>query len=153
MTLALEQRKCRLDRRIDHAVQRDDPLLEVEFALRDARDIEKIVQQPGHMLDLTLDHALRPFQLLAAQPGRAQHLRGVADRRKGVAQFVRQGRQKHVLAPIRLAQRNLGFLSVGIIKHHADISHRYAGFVVQEPAQYAQPAHRSGVDANDPVFV
>ena len=59
--------------------KRDVLLFEVELALRDAGDIEEIVQQPGHVFDLALNDGLRPLQLLGSQFRGAQHLGGVAD--------------------------------------------------------------------------
>ena len=66
MALAIEQRARGLDGGVDYAVERDVLLFEFKLALRNASDIQQIVQQPRHVFDLALYHALRPLQLLGS---------------------------------------------------------------------------------------
>ena len=56
------------------------------------------------MVDLARHHVANLRRLRAVGSRPLQDLEAVADRRKGVAQFVGERGQELVLAPIRLAQ-------------------------------------------------
>jgi hypothetical protein len=100
----LQRRAHRLDRllhRLAHAhrlaPQRHQPAV-------DARQVEQVVDEAGHVPDLPLDHALRLARLVSARRRHLQHRARVAHRRERVAQLVRQRREELVLAPVLLAQ-------------------------------------------------
>src|SRR5690348_18356954 len=48
----------------------------------------------------------RPAQLHGSEPGRSKHLGSIADRRKRVAELVRQGGEKGVLPLVCIAKRS-----------------------------------------------
>ena len=78
--------------------------LEVDLALGDARYVEQIVDQAHELLQLTADDVLCPRELRGIDIALLQHVHGVGDRRKRVAQLVREHRQKLVLAPVLLVE-------------------------------------------------
>ena len=98
----LDQRARGLDGAAASAVVELDPLpAQLELAARDARDVEQVVEQPRHVIDLAVDHVAAPTS--TAPRSRAAVLlivRRVADRRERIAQLVRQRRQELVLAAI-----------------------------------------------------
>src|SRR5579864_4442635 len=108
MLLVIKHRTRRLDCRTDYRRQLGAGLLQFQRPVGDTRDVEQIIEQETHVLDLTLDDligALPLFRRPARLLGRGQR---VAYRREGIAQFRRQQRQKRVLASLGLAQ---GFLA------------------------------------------
>ena len=63
-----------------------------------ARYVEQVVNQPGQLLDLTLDHLRDLLKLGIGRTLQAEDLHGVADRGERVAQLVSQHRQELILA-------------------------------------------------------
>ena len=82
--------------------------LQREFAARDARRIQQIIEQAGHMLGLARNHTARPLQLLPAEAVILQQFDRMPNRRHRIAQLMRQGGQKRVFLPVRGAQFLLG---------------------------------------------
>jgi hypothetical protein len=62
-----------LDGGLDHAAERDPLAAQLELALGDARHVEQVVEQPGHLGHLALDDLARPT---AAPRRRARAWRG-----------------------------------------------------------------------------
>ena len=109
----LDQRPGGFDRG-DQAVREVQALLaQLQLAARDARDLQQVVEQPRHVLDLAVDDVLRPLQLRLGRVRRLADPRRVTDRRERVAQLVGEGREELVLAPVRRAQRVLGTFARG----------------------------------------
>ena len=79
-------------------------LAQLQLVAGDAGDVQQVVDQPGQVLDLPLDHVAAPAELRLVRPLEAQHLHGVADRGQRVPQFVGQRRQELVLAAVGLLQ-------------------------------------------------
>ena len=105
-------RRGRLDRRRDEAVQRDDLAAEVDLAARDPRDIEEVVDQPCHVIDLPLDDGDRATGLLAEALALEQRER-VPDWCKRVAQLVGEDRDEIVLAVVGVSQGLFGTPAIG----------------------------------------
>ena len=114
-------------RLIEDQLQRCPFLLQFDLALADAAEIQKIVDQAHHLVKLTFGDPARQLEMLGHQIRSLQQLDGVADRRQGISQLVRQGRQKLVLAPVSIfqllgvfAQRFLGELATGNVARDFD---------------------------------
>ena len=71
-------------------------------AVRDARDIEQIVEQQRHVLHLALDHIVGPALLRVGGVLVARDGGGLADRRQRIAQLMRERREEFVLAAVGL---------------------------------------------------
>ena len=106
-SILLEERAMVVDSSTNQIIQLNPPPLKPDLASADARDVEQVVDQPGQVLDLAIDHGIRASRLLTAWDGSSQHIQTVANRRQRVAQFVREHGHELVLAPVRLPQ--LGF--------------------------------------------
>ena len=122
--LALDQRAARLDGALDHRRQPDALLAERQLAVRDTGHIEKVVEQPGHVPDLPVDHLPGPLQLGVAQARHHEDLHGVVDRGQGIPELVGQGRQELVLAALDHRQL-LGALAEPLLEEPAlcDVTH------------------------------
>ena len=75
-----------------------------DLSPRDARDVEQVVDQPGHVARLAPDHLLgQPSHLrvILAQP---QKLGGIEDRGQGIAQLMGEHGEELVLAAVALDQ-------------------------------------------------
>src|SRR5207302_10880892 len=77
---------------------------QLELAARDSRYVQQIVEQPAHVLDLTIDDLLGPFLLLAGSADLLAHGKRVADRSQWIAQFVSEDGEKFILAAVGFAQ-------------------------------------------------
>ncbi len=69
-----------------------------------ARYVEQVVNQPGQLLDLTLDHLGDLLKLRIGRTLQAEDLHGVADWGERVAQLVSQHRQELILAAGRILE-------------------------------------------------
>ena len=90
----------RLERTVHHAVQRHPLAAQRDLAAGDARHVEQVVDEAGHLAHLALDHVARPARVGVARVAQAQDLERVGDGRERVAQLVRQRGQELVLAPV-----------------------------------------------------
>ena len=79
-------------------------LAQLQRAVRDARDIQQIVEQQRHVLHLPLDHVVGPALLRVGGVFVARDGGGLANRRQRIAQLVRERREELVLAAIGLEQ-------------------------------------------------
>src|SRR5690348_1784487 len=100
MPFAHELRHC-LDRLADDRRKIDELFAERDLAARYSRDVEQIVDEPGKMPHLTLDHVVRPGQFLTRLQS-IEELRRAVNRGKRVSKLVSEHREKLVLPPIRL---------------------------------------------------
>ena len=104
VALALDRRTRRLDRGL---ITGPSVMLapQLELALGDARDVQQVVEQPGHVA-LALGSPVATVQRGVVELRRGGDLRRVADRRQRIAQLVRQRREEFVLAAVGDAQRS-----------------------------------------------
>ena len=94
----VNQRTAHLDGQRDHVLEVNPFHLEVDLAVGHARDVEQVVNQPGQLLDLTLDH-LGHLPNRGIRPAlQAEDLHGIANWGQRVAQLVSQHRQELILA-------------------------------------------------------
>ena len=63
MTAPLDRRTARFDRYTDQSRQLDPLFSEFQFVAGDTAHIEKVIQEPRHMLSLTPDDIRCPLQL------------------------------------------------------------------------------------------
>ena len=77
------------------------------LAVRDARDVQQVVDQVRHVLHLAFDDFAGRAHAVGIARREAQQRCGGGDRRQRVAQFVRERRQEPVLALVGVAQRVL----------------------------------------------
>ena len=103
---------ARLHGQLDDAVELDRLFLEHDRSTGDPGNIEEVVDDPGHVLDLLGDDVDRPTQIGAVRPFDAHDLNGVADGRQRVPQLVGEHGEEMVLALIGVAKRFLHSLSV-----------------------------------------
>ena len=102
MLHGLRQRARRFDR-VTNGAQIDRVAADFERAARDARHVQKVVEQARHVRELAIDHAPRIRRHLRRR-ARLHQLRRIADRGERISEFVGEGRQELILAAIRLAQ-------------------------------------------------
>ena len=78
--------------------------VQLGFAVRNARDIEQVIDEPGHVPDLPFDHPLGPGHggIIDVLP--ANDVECIEDGSQGIAQLMGQHRQEFVLAPVRFGQ-------------------------------------------------
>jgi hypothetical protein len=79
-------------------------LAELDFAARDARHVEQVVDQPDQVLRLSLDHRVGAPRRLAAGRRALGDRQAVRDRRHGVAQLVRENAEEFVLTLVRFGE-------------------------------------------------
>ena len=77
-------------------------LAQLQGAVRDARNIEQVVEQQRHVLHLALDHIAGPALLRVGGVLVARDGGGLTDRRQRIAQLMRQRREEFVLAAVGL---------------------------------------------------
>ncbi len=95
MVLALvEQRAGLIDRAGDRVAHDQRLLLDLDLAAGDAGDVEEVVDQPGQVADLALDHRALARRALA----HLDQLEGGEDRGQGVPQLVAEHGEELVLA-------------------------------------------------------
>src|SRR5215813_8759076 len=102
-----------------------------DLALSDARYVKQIVNEPGQVLYLPLNHPPRPFELLDRKVGAVENPHSVEDRSERVAKLVRQHRQKLVLAPVGLSERLLGQDASSDVNERADRPTHIPRFIAQ----------------------
>ena len=80
---------------------------ELQFAARNSRDLQQVVDQPHEVGQLAFEHAARLLRHRRLALARFQQLDRVANGSQRVAEFVSQRRQKFVLPPVRVLERLL----------------------------------------------
>ena len=126
---------------------------QLDLALAHARDIEQIVEQTLHVLDLLGDDGAAVFglfRLLISQ--QAKDLDRAEDGRQRIPQLVRQHGQELVLARVDLAHALLDLRALGDVlagAQQADGSPRCVAFDVDPGVDHAL----GGVRTNDAVLV
>ena len=103
MAHLLDQRTARFHRRV-HGVSQVYPFdMQRDLAPGNPADIEQIVEQARHVLQLALHHRQHGLRLWLGTR-HSQDLDAVADRCERIAQLVGEAREELVLAAIRLSQ-------------------------------------------------
>src|SRR6476620_8660984 len=101
----LNHRPSLFDCSIEHQLEIETLAFKFNQAARDTRDVEQIIDQICHMLDLASDYISCMPNTLLVDAYHFQHLRGSADRRKRIAQLMRQHRKKLIFAPAFLPEQ------------------------------------------------
>ena len=94
---------------------------ELDLASRDPGDVEQVVEQAGHVLDLPLRRSRAPDRAWRVVAVEADHLQGVTDRRQRVAELVRQHGQEFVLAAVGLRAGRRRVASSSSIRRLGDV--------------------------------
>ena len=132
MVRAVDGRARRLDRLV-HDVDDVDALLpQRQLVGRDAADIEQIVDEPHHVLQLAGDDVVGLGLGRDRQAVLLQNLDAGADGRQRIAQFVGERGQEFVLAPIRLAQLLLAALEAVVRRGQLTCARGDQGFEILE---------------------
>ncbi len=134
----VKQRPACLDRQLDDAIELDQLFLEDDRSAGDPGNVEQVVDDPGHVLDLFGDDLDRPEQVGAAGPFDSHDLNGVADGRQRVPQFVGEHGEEMVLALVGITKRFLhSFSVVDVGDDRADAQNRAIGSL--DGVEAAQP--------------
>ena len=104
MAAVRDQGPARLHGQFHHHLQLDRLLLEDHLASRDPGDVQQVIHHASHVLDLILDDLDRPLEVRAVEPFDLHDLHGVADRRQGIAQLVREHGEELVLPLVGLLE-------------------------------------------------
>ena len=104
----LEERALILQRVPDELVELQPFALKLDLVSRDPGDIQKIVDQSGELIDLSLDDGLGPARLVTPRSCAAQDVQAVLDGSQRVAQLVGQHGKKLVLALIGPGELEVG---------------------------------------------
>ncbi|MFO0617663.1 MAG: hypothetical protein U0414_34025 [Polyangiaceae bacterium] len=113
MLAPIEERARALDRSVDHRDEVDPLALELEHAPTDAGDVEQVVDEPHHVIELPVHRGERARRRrLAVRLPRDQHVEPGAERRERVAQLVREDREELVLLLPRRSERGLRLLEL-----------------------------------------
>src|SRR5262245_43926299 len=134
-----DQRPAGLHRIINHAAQIARLFANFEYAARDTAKIEKIFHQTRQEFDLVVDQIAAPLKHRLGRLDGFQDFHGIADRRQWIAQLMRQGREKFILAAIELLQRLLRFIDFGNIRRATDEAYLTAGLVNHQIAMRLEP--------------
>ena len=104
VALGRDQRLDALDGVGDERLRRDQLAAEHDLAPGDPRDVEQVVDEPGHVPDLPAHELDRPVEvslaLVLLGVPLAEHLECVIDGGQGVAQLVGEHRQELVLLAV-----------------------------------------------------
>src|SRR5215471_4643591 len=115
MMAAIDERLADLDSEGYHGSQIDRLALQAQFAACYAGNIDQVVYETHHLLDLAFHHRAYFGKLGLADPDFAHDLHAVADGSQRVAQFMRQRCEELVLAPIGLTELVFSLLAFGNI--------------------------------------
>ncbi len=83
--------------------------LQLDGAAGDARDVQQVIDQPGHVLDLPFDDGPHTGRDAGVALGEREELRGGPDRGERRAELVREHREELVFPPVGL-EREIGRL-------------------------------------------
>src|SRR6187402_1833473 len=115
--------------RSDGSDQRTDVeelLSKKDLALRDAGNVQEVVDQARHVRDLAIEHRASGPQVVLAGIGTIEDLVGVANRTERVAELVAEHRQELVFLPVRFTKQSLRGLLVGYVREGHDTADRPA---------------------------
>ena len=113
-------RAHRVNRTLNHRAEPDRLKAQFDLALRDARDIEQVIDQSGHMADLPIEHLHRAPLRRFGLKGSGEQARGIAHRRQRVTQLMGQHRQELILAAVGLAKEVKAHMPLGLVDKHTD---------------------------------
>ena len=91
-----------------HPVELDALALQPDLAPRDARDVQQVVDESGHLLRLPVDHLTCTRRLLSGRRSPLEDVHAVPDRRERVPQLVREHGEEVVLAPVGVDESGIG---------------------------------------------
>ena len=128
-----------LDHRRHHRGQVERLALQPDLAAGDAPDLEQVVHQARHLLDLAGEDRADGLDHVGPARRRLEQVRGVRHRGERVAQLVAEHRQELVLGAVGGAQRLLGRLLPVLAL--ADRRSR----LFERAHQLAQLVHRAGI--------
>ena len=80
-----------------------------ELLTGDATHIEEVVGQPGQVIDLPVDDIVPPVGIGFGDAGYSFERNDIANEGQRVTQFVREGGQELIFAPVGVAQRGVAF--------------------------------------------
>jgi hypothetical protein len=104
----LQQRARLLDCRGDDVVHVERFARERHQPAGDARDVQQVVHQAGHVLHLAANDGAGAAHLLGVEARQRQQVGGRADRCERIAQFVGQHGQEFIFLAVRRQQRLFG---------------------------------------------
>src|SRR5262249_118978 len=91
----------------------------------DAGDVEQVVNQPRHVRHLAVDHIPQFLELWIRRSNHLERLYGVADRRKGISEFVREHGQEFILVAVGCAQRRRCHSRLMDVKRAAGVAQEF----------------------------
>ena len=98
----VDQRAGRFDRTGDDVAQKDALRPKLDFAPHEPREVEQVVDEADHVIDLPLEDGDRFFRDFRVDPRGPHDFERVADGGQGITQFVGQRGEEFVLAAISL---------------------------------------------------
>ncbi len=104
MSALVDERARALNSPLDDGAQNERLLAKLDLAARDARDVEEVVDQPGHVLDLPLDDLARARDANRLVLVDAHDLQGRGHRRERVSELVAEHCEEFVFAAIDLGE-------------------------------------------------
>ena len=119
VVLAEDQRFSGFDRVSDDRGDLDVLFVQRNSTLRDARDVEQIVDQPIQLPRLPSQHREQPARVRVRRQGACQQLDSVSNGRKRITQLVREHRHEFVLLPVRRVQRGFVVVPLGHVANGA----------------------------------
>ncbi len=102
MPVGVDQRAGRFDRAGDDIAQEEPLRPKLDFAPHEPRQVEQVVDEADHVIDLPLEHGDRFSRDFRVDPRGPHDFECIADRGQGITQFVGQRGEEFVLAAIGL---------------------------------------------------
>ncbi len=102
MAVRCHQGRGNLDAGRDEIGKRDTLLAQHDRSPRDPGDVQEIVDQPGEVTDVPLDHVARSSRLIRGAD--SQKLQRRQDRRERVTKLMSEEREELVLSPVHLLE-------------------------------------------------
>ena len=103
VTHRIDLRARRFDRHLDHARNINRLNAKLDLAAIDPRDVDQIVDESNEQIELPANQAARPCRPRRGGFIGVEDMESVADRRKRIAQLVREHGEEFVLAPVLFA--------------------------------------------------
>src|ERR1044072_3299010 len=122
MSSFIHQWSCRFYRITNNGSQLDVTSTKLEPATRDARHIKQIVDEPYHMLCLSLHHGAELVDCLAIVGREFQQFQAHGNGGQRVTQFVRKSGQNLVLSLVGISQRALRTSALRLVSKNQDRS-------------------------------
>src|SRR5256714_2650953 len=117
----------RIERARDQIVQLDPLAVQLDFSMAYAGDVEQVVDHPGDIAQLAIEHLMSPLACGRVDRAAAQHLHDIRDGSERIAQLVRQHRDEFILALVGGAQILFRALQRRDIECGAGVAGEFAG--------------------------